>query len=65
MNKKYLVVLDARHPVTHFLEVETDDFAEVDGVVNQWMWEFSEGHIWVYKKTGDDEKVIKHIILKK
>lgn len=65
MEKKYLAVLDARHPEAHFLEVETDDFGEVDIVVNQWMWGFSDGHIYVYKRTDDGEKVIKHIILKK
>lgn len=65
MDNKYLVVLDVKDPETHFMTVETDDFGEVDIVVNQWMWGFSDGHIYVYKKTGDGEKVIKHIILKK
>ena len=65
MDKKYLAVLDAKDPETHFVSVETDDFGEVDIVVNQWIWPFSDGHIWVYKKTDDGEKVIKHIILKK
>lgn len=65
MDKKYLVVLDARHPKTHFLAVETDDFREVDVVVNRWMWGFSDGQIYVYKRADGDEKVIKHLILKK
>ena len=65
MDSKYLVVLDAKDPEIHFHTVDTDDFEEVNVVVNQWMWNFSDGHIWVYKKTSDGEKVIKHIILKK
>ena len=42
------------------LDIETDDFEEVKSAVNEWMWKYSDGHIWVV----DDKKVIKHIILK-
>ena len=38
---------------------ETEDFEEVKSVVNEWMWKYSDGHIWVV----EGKKVIKHIIL--
>ena len=41
------------------LDIETDDFEEVKSVVNEWMWKYSDGHIWVV----EGKKVIKHIIL--
>ena len=65
MKKNYAVVLDAKHPVTKYLEVHTDSFEEVDQLVNQWVWNYSSGRIVVWKKEGDEEKEIKNIILVK
>ena len=42
------------------LDIDTDDFEEVKSVVNEWVWKYSDGHIWVV----GGKKVIKHIILK-
>lgn len=61
MEKMYLVLFVSDH--SNVLDVSTDDFEEVKEVVKQWMWDFSDGHIWVCKKTTDGDKVIKHIIL--
>lgn len=64
MENKYLVVLDAKQPAVHYFTEGTDDFKEVELIVSQWLWTYSDGHIWVYRKTNDGDKVIKHIILK-
>lgn len=64
MENKYLVIVDSKLPVVNYHTVGTDDFDEVELIVNQWLWTYSDGHIWVYKKTTDGDKVIKHIILK-
>ena len=55
---KYVIMYVSEH--SDVLDVETEDFEEVKSVVNQWMWDYSDGHIWVV--VG--KKVIKHIILK-
>lgn len=65
MEKKYLVILDITQPAVYFHTEETDNFKEVELIVSQWLWTYSEGHIWVYVKTTDGDKVIKHIILNK
>ena len=55
---KYVIMYVSEH--SDVLDVETEDFEEVKSVVNQWMWKYSDGHIWVI----GGKKVIKHIILK-
>lgn len=56
MNKYVLMYVSENKDV---LDIETDDFEEVKLVVNEWMWKYSDGHIWVV----GGKKVIKHIIL--
>ena len=58
MNKYVLMYVSED---SNTLDVNTDDFEEVKEVVNEWMWKYSDGHIWVV----EDKKVIKHIVLKK
>ena len=57
MDDKYVLMYISEN--SDVLDVETDDFEEVKSVVNEWMWKYSDGHIWVV----DGKKVIKHIIL--
>ena len=54
---KYVLMYVSEH--SDVLNVETEDFEEVRVVVNEWMWKYSDGHIWVI----EGKKVIKHIIL--
>ena len=58
MNHKYVLMYVSEH--SDVLDIETEDFEEVKSVVNEWMWKYSDGHIWVV----GGKKVIKHIILK-
>lgn len=57
MNHKYVSMYVSENK--DILDIETDDFEEVKAVVNEWMWNYSDGHIWVI----GGKKVIKHIIL--
>lgn len=57
MNHKYVLMYISEN--SDVLDVETEDFEEVKSVVNEWMWKYSDGNIWV---VGGN-KVIKHIIL--
>ena len=56
MNKYVIMYVSENKDI---LDIETDDFEEVKAVVNEWMWNYSDGHIWVI----GGKKVIKHIIL--
>lgn len=64
--KEYVVVLDAKHPVTTFKEVDTDSFEEVEQFVSQFLWTYTDGVIEVYRRQKDGNHiVIKRIIIKK
>ena len=61
MENKYLVVLDSKLPAVHYFTEGTDDFKEVELIVNQWLWTYSDATVEVFK----NDKLIKHFNIKR
>lgn len=61
MEKKYAVILDAKHPVTTVKEVDTYSFEEVEQFVSQCVWTYSDATVEVFK----DGQLIKHLNIKR